>query len=235
MIRLYVLAQLLLNRPVSERTMTIWQGADMLKSFASTFHTPAIKLRRLSVLMAIHDSPRLSQHKIARITHLSSSMVNNYIKKLQKEGLIQVTGSTNRTQGYHLTPAGQGKLFALILDYSAEIIQIYSAAKKQVAERLHRFHSEGIRSIALFGAAETAEVVHAALKETPLTVTGIVDSDPAKQGNRFNGFLIQAPEHLKTMNADAVLITSFARQEEIHQRIQGVMGNEVMVKRLSDL
>ncbi|MBN1103521.1 MAG: winged helix-turn-helix transcriptional regulator [Deltaproteobacteria bacterium] len=207
----------------------------MIKPFASTFHTPATKLRRLSVLMAIHDSPRLSQHKIARITRLSSSMVNNYIKKLEKEGLIQITGNTNRTQGYHLTPAGHGDLFALILEYSAEIIQLYSAAKKQVAERLHRFHAEGIRSIALFGAAETAEVVHAALKDTPLTVTGIVDSDPVKQGSHFNGFIIQEPSRLTEMKADAVLITSFARQEEIHRCIQAVVGNEVIVKRLSDL
>ncbi|MEW6667503.1 MAG: winged helix-turn-helix transcriptional regulator [Thermodesulfobacteriota bacterium] len=207
----------------------------MISPFASTFHMPAIKLRRLSVLMAIHNSPRLSQHKIARITHLSSSMVNNYIKKLQREGLIQVTGTTNRTQGYHLTPAGQNKLISLILEYSSEMIQLYGAAKRQVAERLKRFHEEGISSLALFGAAETAEVVYAALKDTPLTVTGIVDSDPAKQGTRFNGFVIQEPARLKEMQADAVLVTSFARQEEIHGFIRHVLGNQVAVKRLSDL
>jgi DNA-binding MarR family transcriptional regulator len=207
----------------------------MISPFASTFHLPAIKLRRLSVLMAIHNSPRLSQHKIARITHLSTSMVNNYIKRLQREEMIQVTGNTNRTQGYHLTPAGQNKLISLILEYSSEMIQLYGAAKRQVTERLRRFHEEGISSLALFGAAETAEVVYAALKDTPLTVTGIVDSDPAKHGARFNGFVIQEPAWLKEMHADAVLITSFARQEEIHGSIQQVLGNEATVKRLSDL
>lgn len=207
----------------------------MIRLFESSFHTPAIKLRRLSVLLAIHDSPKLSQHKIALMADLSSSMVNNYMKKLQKEGLVKVTGKTNRSQKYHLTDIGQKELFALILEYSTEIIQLYSAAKKQVAERLRRFHSEGIRSIALFGAAETAEVVHAALKDTPLSVTGIVDSNPEKQGARFNGFLIQTPESLKSMNADAVLITSFARQEEIHCCIREVLGDGVQVKKLSDL
>jgi DNA-binding MarR family transcriptional regulator len=207
----------------------------MISPFASTFHLPAIKLRRLSVLMAIHNSPRLSQHKIARITHLSTSMVNNYIKKLQREELIQVTGNTNRTHGYHLTPAGQSKLISLILEYSSEMIQLYGAAKRQVAERLKHFLEEGISSLALFGAAETAEVVYAALKDTPLTVTGIVDSDPAKHGARFNGFVVQEPARLKEMQADAVLITSFARQEEIHGSIQQMLGNQATVKRLSDL
>jgi DNA-binding MarR family transcriptional regulator len=207
----------------------------MIRLFESSFHTPTTKLRRLSVLLAIHDSPRLSQHKIAEMTDLSSSMVNNYMKRLQKEGLVKVSGETNRTQRYHLTPAGQKELFGLILDYSAEIIRLYSAAKKQVAERLHRFHSEGIRSIALFGAAETAEVVHAAIKDTPLVVKGIVDSNTDKHGSRFNGFVVQPPDSLKTMGADAVLITSFARQEEIHGCIRHVLGKEAQVKKLSDL
>jgi DNA-binding MarR family transcriptional regulator len=139
----------------------------MIRPLSTTFFTPTIKLRRLSILLAVHDSPNLSQHKIARITHLSSSMVNNYIKMLQQGGLIQVTGATNRTQRYHLTPEGQSELFSLILLYSTEIIQLYSAAKHALAERLLGLHSEGIRSIVLFGAAETAEVVHAALKGTP--------------------------------------------------------------------
>jgi DNA-binding MarR family transcriptional regulator len=207
----------------------------MIRLFESSFHTPTTKLRSLSVLLAIHDSPRLSQHKIAEMTDLSSSMVNNYMKRLQKEGLVKVTGKTNRTQRYHLTPAGQKELFGLFLDYSAEIIRLYSAAKKQLAERLHRFHSEGIRSIALFGAAETAEVVHAALKDTPLVVKGIVDSNPGKHGSRFNGFVVQPPDSLRSMGADAVLITSFARQEEIHGCIQDVLGAEAQVKKLSDL
>ena len=77
--------------------------------------------------------------------------------------------------------------------------------------------------------------MHAALKDTPLTVKGIVDSNPSKQGIRFNGFVVQPPESLKEMNADAVLITSFARQEEIHGCIQQVLGSGMQVRKLSDL
>jgi len=207
----------------------------MIQPLNSNFLTPATRLRRLSVLLAVQDSPILSQHKIARMTRLSSSMVNNYIKRLQHEGLIRITGNTNRTQCYHLTPAGRDELMVMILEYSSEIIQLYSATKREVAERLHHLHSEGIRSIALFGAAETAEVVYAALKDTSLDVLGIVDNDPSKQGKRFNGFTVQSPVQLKEMAADAVLITSFAKQEEIYMCIRQVLGDEIKVKRLSDL
>ncbi len=207
----------------------------MIEPFKANFLTPTKPFRELSVLLAIHDSPRHSQHRIGRITHLSSSMVNNYIKKFHREGLITVTGETNRSQAYHLTPAGRERLITHLLSYSAELVQLYGATKREIAERLGHFEDEGIHAIALYGAAETAEVVYAALKDTSLRVLGVVDGDPAKQGRPFNGFEVQAPQRLRDMAVDAVVITSFARQEEIHQDIRALLGENVRVKKLSDL
>jgi hypothetical protein len=207
----------------------------MIEPFTASFLSPNKKYRRLSVLMAIHDAPENSQHKIGRITHLSSSMVNNYIKEFQAEALIKISGRTNRTQRYHLTAEGHNALMSLLIAYSSEIVQLYGAAKHEVALRLDRLQEEGISKIALFGAAETAEVVHAALKNSPFTVVGIVDSDTKKHGKPFNGFVIQPAEILAKINVDAVVITSFARQEEIYARIRQVVGDDIKVKRLSDL
>lgn len=96
-------------------------------------------------------------------------------------------------------------------------------------------HSEGISKVALFGAAETAEVVYTAIKETPLSVIAVVDNDPKRHGKTFNGFIIKKPEELKKIGADAIVITSFARQEEIHECIRQLLGEEIKVKKLSDL
>lgn len=207
----------------------------MIQPFNSRFLTPTKTFRRLSVLLAIHDSSQISQHKMARITHLSSSMVNNYVKELQEEGLIRVSGNTNRTQTYHLTSSGRDLLLSLLLSYSTEIIQLYGGAKREIAKRLQGMHEEGIRTVALFGAAETAEVVLAAIKETPLTVTAVVDSDFSKQGKVFSGFTVQKPDRLSQIAADAVVITSFAKQEEIHDFVRQVVGERLEVVKLSDL
>jgi DNA-binding MarR family transcriptional regulator len=207
----------------------------MIEPFNSEFLTPTKKYRRLSVLLAIHDTSKISQHRMAEMTHLSSSMVNNYIKELQQEGLISVTGKTNRNHRYHLTSSGRKVLISSLLAYSSEIIQLYGGAKRQLAKRLHGMYEEGIRNVALYGAAETAEVVLAAMKETPLTVAGIVDSDPAKQGKAFNGLQIGAPKELNKMGLDAVVITSFGKQEEIYECVRKFAGNEIRVRKLSDL
>lgn len=207
----------------------------MIEPFNSTFLTPTKKHRRLSVLLAIYNDPKTSQQQIGELAHLSSSMVNNYIKEFLSEKLITVKGKTNRTQSYHLTPLGQNELMALFMAYSSEIIQLYGSAKRELSERLEHLHSDGIVNIALFGAAETAEVVHTAIKETPLVVKAVVDNSTDKQGKSFNGLIISAPEQLKRMDLDAVVITSFARQEEIHDSIRAIIGEKIPIKKLSEL
>lgn len=207
----------------------------MIQPFNSEFLAPTKKFRRLSVLMAVHKFPEISQHKIGRITHLSSSMVNNYIKKLQEDKMMTITGDTNRTCEYHLTARGREELLSLLLSYSAEVIRLYGEAKGEIARRLHQICSDGIRTVVLFGAAYTAEVVYAAIKELPLEVAAVVDSDQRKQGKPFGGLIIQPPEILRNIHADAVVITSFGKQEEIHDFILRVVDSKIKVLKLSNL
>jgi len=162
-------------------------------------------------------------------------MVNNYIKCLQDEGTITVNGKTNRTKSYHLTSCGRNELRESLLAYSSEIVQLYSAVKREITQILNEFYQENIRTLVLFGVAETAEVVFAAIKESQLVVIGVVDSDPAKQGKSFNGIIVQEPEKLEEINPDAVVITSFGKQEEIYECIRKLVGDKIKVKKLSDV
>jgi DNA-binding MarR family transcriptional regulator len=207
----------------------------MIKQVESAFLSPTKKSRRLSVLQAIHDEPESSQHAIGKTTRLSSSMVNNYIKRLKEEGLITISGDTNRTQSYHLTSDGQKDLRQALLHYSADIVQLYGSVKREIARILTGFYREGIRTIVLFGAAETAEVVHLAIKETQLVMIGVVDSDESKHNKPFNGLFVQPPEEIKRIKPDAVIITSFARQEEIFKYLKKIVGKKTKIKKLSDL
>ena len=185
-------------------------------------------------MLAINGGPRKSQHAIGLETHLSGSMVNNYIKMFKREGLLKVHGKTNRTQSYHLTDLGRKVLRKDFLTYSAEIVRLYGAVKSEISVILQEFHNDGVRTVALFGVAETAEVVHAAMKQTDLAIVGVVDSDPKKQGKHFNGLMIQAPEMLRQMHPDAVVITSFGRQEEIYESVKNLVQKGVKIKRLSE-
>lgn len=207
----------------------------MIEPFNSRFISPTKDFRRLSVLFAINESPENSQNDIGEKTNLSSSMVNNYIKDFKQESLITVTGATNRTQNYFLTDKGRAVLSELLMGYSAEIVQLYSTVKHEISQILGGFYDEGIRTVVLFGAAETAEIVHAAIKATDLVVIGIVDSSREKQGKPFNGLTIRKPEDIRRIRPDGVIITSFARQEEIYHDVLKLVDDRIKIKKLSTL
>jgi len=207
----------------------------MIEAYHLKFLSPTKKFRLLSVLFSIYAEPNASQHKIASNTNLSSSMVNNYIKWLRQEGFITVLGNTNRTQQYHLSETGRFMLRQSLLDYSAEIVRLYGTVKTEIANILRTFYNEGIRTIALFGVAETAEIVFAAVKRSAMTVIGVVDSDETKQGQTFNDLVIKSPEDIKEMRPDAVVITSFGRQEEIYEQVRTISGGEIKIRKLSDI
>lgn len=207
----------------------------MIEAFQLNYLSPTKDSRILSVLFSILDEPHTSQHKIAAETNLSSSMVNNYIKRLKREGLIRVLGNTNRNQQYHVTESGRVMLRKSLLDYSAEIVRLYGHAKIEIAKILTSFYGEGIRTVVLFGVAETAEIVYAAAKRTALVIIGVVDSDIRKQGNIFNGLEIRPPEDINEIRPDAVVITSFGRQEEIYRQIKDISGDEISIRKLSDI
>ncbi|MCP3952431.1 MAG: winged helix-turn-helix transcriptional regulator [Desulfobacterales bacterium] len=207
----------------------------MITSLQSDYLVPAKNHRYLSVLMAINTEPNSSQHRIGRDTGLSSSMVNNYIRSFREEGLITINGATNRSRSYHLTEIGRQVLTHSVLEYSAEIVRLYGAVKREIATILNGFYQEGIRTVVLFGVAETAEVVFAAMKETSLVTIGVVDSDGRKQGQTFNGLTIQVPEKVNEIKPDAIVITSFGRQEEIHAYVRELVRGRLQIKRLSDI
>ena len=207
----------------------------MIQPFSSKFLMPTTKYRNMSVLMAVHDFPEISQEKIAGITHLSSSMVNNYVKNLKREGLLRVTGDTNRTQRYYVTARGQSLLTTSLLSYSAEIVQMFGAAKREIAGILEDFYEDDIRTVVMFGVSDTAEIVYLAIKESSLVVIGVVDSDASKRGKPFNGLIIEPPEALKKMRPDAIVISSFGKQEEIQERIRQIGCKDTKVIRLSDV
>jgi DNA-binding MarR family transcriptional regulator len=207
----------------------------VIEPFISKFLSPTKAFRRFSVLLTIHHSSDISQQQIGERTHLSSSMVNNYIKQLKSEGQISVCGTTNRNQSYHLTASGHRELIESLILYSADVIRLYGNAKHEFAKLIDKFYAEGVREVVLFGAAETAEVVYAAIRSSSIKVIGVVDSDVNKQGKAFERLTIQPPTTLKTLNPDAIIVTSFGQQEGICQTIKDLVGDAIPIKRLSTI
>lgn len=208
-----------------------FQGKDYIR--------PSKKLRLLSVVQALTENERLSQTQLARFSRTSSAMVNQYLAELHREGMVQFAPVNRKSFAYKLTDKGQEARRSMLEQYCAEMVRGFASIKELVRRRLEPLaarHAEGAPTpsalaplrLALFGAAETGEVVLAALEGTPFAVTLVVDNDEAKHGATFHGHTVQPPAALLAepglLAVDAVVVASFAHQRAIQQQLLAMPG-----------
>jgi len=205
----------------------------MVEPYNAEYLEPSKQYRRFSLLLCINKYPDISQKILGEKTCLSSSMVNNYIKELSKDGLLMVAGTSNRSMTYHLTPEGRACLSQSFLGFSAEIVQFYASVRREIVDILAESYLEGIRTMVLYGASDTAEIVYSAIQKTEVVVTGVVDNDPNKIGKLFFGSVIQSPSRINEIRPDALIVTSFARQNEILASLEGNVNKNIQIKVIS--
>jgi len=210
------------NDTAGERSMLISNG-QYLKPSKST--------RVLAILDSLAHNSGLSQFEMGRRLRLSGAMINQYLKQLQEEGLVQFLPVNGKSFRYILTPEGERHRRHMFTDYSSETIQLYTSVKNFILDKLTPLRAKGQTRMALFGASETCEVVLSALRESDFLIAAIVDNDTAKHGQIFHGHVISSPLVLEQLPVRAVVITSFGKQDEIYAQLEPLSrrkGFEIM-------
>ncbi len=183
------------------------------------FLRPTKEARIVSILENLAVRSEISQSELGERALLSSAMINNYLKELQQRGLIEACPLDGKRYEYRITADGERIRRELLGLYMAEIVQVYSGLKENIREKLQRIGEGGIKEIIFFGASTTCEVVLSAYKRDFFRIIALVDSDPVKQGRALMGYIISPPEILRYIRCRNILVTSFAREEEIRDYI----------------
>ncbi|MGE4195129.1 MAG: winged helix-turn-helix transcriptional regulator [Pseudodesulfovibrio sp.] len=181
---------------------------------------PSKSTRVLAILDALSRDSSLSQFELGRRLNLSGAMVNQYLKQLQQEGLVEFLPVNGKSYNYALTEQGRRSRRRMFSDYSSETVRLYSTIKAFVLDKLQQLEVEGSRDLALFGASETCEVVLSAIRGTSFKIMALLDNDTRKQGQLFHGHVVSAPHVLGQVDCDAVVITSFGKQGEIYEQLK---------------
>ena len=64
------------------------ESSRLVNPTLSRFLLPTKLYRELAILARLNETPESSQHALAECSQLSTTMVNNYIKRLSAENLI---------------------------------------------------------------------------------------------------------------------------------------------------
>jgi DNA-binding MarR family transcriptional regulator len=196
------------------------------------FFKPNRFLRELFLLIGFEQNPALSQHDIARVAGISSSMAHNYVKYFVEQELITIEGKTNRTMRYLVTPTGKQRKQELLALYSEEVVHLYTIAKNEFEKKLRSLVQHGMNTAVLFGAAATGELVYNASLPTPLQIIGVVDNDPHKHHQKFGELEVLPPTVIESLHPDGVIITAFGKPDEIYAEIKHLQDQGIEIVRL---
>ncbi|MEF2144022.1 MAG: winged helix-turn-helix transcriptional regulator [Desulfovibrionaceae bacterium] len=180
---------------------------------------PSKDARILAILESLSRDSGLSQYELGKQLSLSGAMINQHLRTLQEQKLVTFQPVNGKSYRYELTESGKASRERMFAAYSSETIRLYTKVKRFIQERLSGLEVEGKHRLALFGASETCEVVLSALVECEHQIVALVDNDPQKHGCIFHGHVICSPVVLEQVELDAVVITSFGKQNEIYSQL----------------
>ncbi|MCL6473237.1 MAG: winged helix-turn-helix transcriptional regulator [Firmicutes bacterium] len=170
------------------------------------FLKEAEALHSLRALEEIEKNPKISQRELSNRLGVALGITNALLKTLVRKGLIKIRGENNRSLTYHLTRAGVLAKSQLAVKWTLNTIDFYRQARKDVFKKLQELAEQDVKTVALYGRNELAEIAAIVAPEVKLEIIAIID-DQASDGKKvFLGYPIMSFEDLATKQLDAIII-----------------------------
>jgi len=196
---------------------------DFLKNLR--FFNPTSDLKILLLLEQIQNSNKITQDKLAHYIHSAPSMINTYIKQLEKEGFLVKNKKTKRNVEYIITKRGIERKNYLLVTYMNELLELYNLTKINIELFIKKLVKRNYKNCAFYGAGETAKVIIKVIKDMPkldFKLMFLVDDDINKQGKKFMSYDIFSCEDIGKYDIDAVVITSCVYEKEIRNKLKSL-------------
>ena len=195
---------------------------DFLKNLR--FFNPASELKILLLLEQIENSSKITQNRLAHYIHSAPSMINIYVKQLEKDGFLVKNKKTKKDVEYIITRKGIDRKNYLLVTYMNELIDLYNLTKINVELFIKNLTKRNYRNCVFYGAGETAKVIIKVIEEmekSDFKLLFLVDDDVNKQNKKFMGYNLFSNLAIeKNNNIDAVIITSCVYEKEIRNKLR---------------
>ena len=187
------------------------------------FFNPTSELKILLLLEQIQKSDKITQVKLAHYIHSAPSMINAYIKQLERVGFLIKNKKTKRNVEYIITKKGIDRKNYLLVTYMNELIELYNLTKINIELFVKNLIKRNYKNCVFYGAGETAKVIIKVIKDMPkldFKLMFLVDDDINKQGKKFEGYDVVGNMNIKEHNIDAIIITSCVYEKEIRNKLK---------------
>src|SRR5579863_1253012 len=188
----------------------------------------------LGLLSSVETDGARSQRHIAAELGIALGLVNAYLKRCVKKGLVKVGDAPARRYAYYLTPQGFAEKSRLTVQYLSDSFSFFRKAKGDCTHIFEEAAARGFKRLVLAGKSDLAEIAILCAVDAGATVTAIVD--PRSEVNRFVGLeVFGAYSDLKD-GFDAIMVTDVARaQASYEQAMEAIGADRVLVPALLGL
>ena len=190
----------------------------------STDESPETSRIMLGLLDAVEHDRAQSQRLLASELGIALGLVNAYLKRCVKKGLVKVRTAPARRYAYYLTPQGFSEKSRLTVEYLSYSFGFFRQAKTDCSELLGRAKARGVGKVLLAGQSDLAEIASLCAMEQGLTIVGLVQ--PGSQQAQFIGFPVFDGFEAVQMPFDAILITDLNQARETCEEAAARFGED---------
>jgi DNA-binding MarR family transcriptional regulator len=166
----------------------------------------------LGLLDAVEQDRAQSQRLLASELGIALGLVNAYLKRCIKKGLVKMRSAPARRYAYYLTPQGFAEKSRLTVEYLSYSFSFFRQAKTDCSDLLKAASTRNIASVVLAGQSDLAEIAALCAMEHGIRIAGVVQKDAARE--QFIGLPVFQDFDAVTAAFDAVLITDLLSPRE---------------------
>lgn len=188
----------------------------------------------LGLLESVERDGAQSQRKLASDLGIALGLVNAYLKRCVKKGLVKIGQAPARRYAYYLTPHGFAEKSRLTVEYLSSSFSFFRRAREDCSLVLKAALGRGWSRVALIGVSDLAEIATICALEQGVTVVAVVDD---KTGiTRFVGAPVVASIDAVSGGFDALIVTDLgATRETVMAALAALGPDRVLVPALLGL
>jgi DNA-binding MarR family transcriptional regulator len=166
----------------------------------------------LGLLDAVEQDRAQSQRLLASELGIALGLVNAYLKRCIKKGLVKVRSAPTRRYAYYLTPQGFAEKSRLTVDYLSYSFGFFRQAKTDCLELFKAASERGIHKVLLVGQTDLAEIAALCAMERGINIAGVVQKGAEKP--EFIGLPVFENYDAVSVPFDAVLIADLLKPRD---------------------
>ncbi len=178
----------------------------------------------LGLLNSVEADGARSQRRIAAELGVALGLVNAYLKRAVKKGLVKVGQAPARRYAYYLTPQGFSEKSRLTVQFLSNSFSLFRNAKEDYGRIFELARARGYQRVVLAGKSDLCEIAMLCAVDGPVSIVAVVDPD--QPTGRFVGQKVVAAYDEVDEPFDAVVITHLTRAKSTYDHAVEMFGAE---------